>query len=614
MKIFNKLNIININLIILFFTCLCSTAWAAPMHSVMLSVPSYPEEALTWCGPATAQMIMEGYPSGSCSVLQEDIWMAIQSNKAEAMWDTDPAGLEKALETLCLPPRSWAIHANADPRAVMYDVAHWMTYNNYPVAGLLNTLAHNDYTAHSEHWIVIRGIITDSIPATTDPNITLWFVWFNDPAVNLGDPAIVRFVSGSTWYSEFQPVTKPGSTYNGKYVAVIEPPEKKGIAIAPAEVLIGKLISPDDILGYASKWIEEYKLFEREPYVILNKARPLKPLLVNKDYGGYYIIPYSIDASKRLVSAAVIVNAYTGNFQEVGVFKPVAYLAKEEAINISIKHLNVEKPQKVDAELIFPLGEQAVSRYFPIWKVTADTKVLGVGREGNIYTKIPCEDFSIPLPGQRLQGVTWDGKHLWTLDEYTKKLYSFDPRSGAIFHTANIDLKRPKGLAFDGKSLWVADEETKKIHKINSDNGRIIKTIEMEIPKEKGFKSIEGVTWDGKNLWIAIYAGFSSSFNQIDTETGRIIRSVFADCHPRGITSDGTYIWSICYNGENLPPKIDRRKISDKEHEMLNSRIFIRDIDVRDPSGLVYDGQYLWYSDRMSKKIFKMYPQSPDKK
>lgn len=583
-------------------------AWA--LHSVMLSVPDHPEEALNWCGPATGQMIMEGYPSGSCSVLQEDIWTAIQSYKAESMWDTDPAGLRDAMMNLC--GGHWVIFHNTDPQAVMYDVAYWMTKNNYPAAGLLNTLSHNAYTAHTEHWVAIRGIITDVNP-TTNSSVNLQFVWFNDPSsVNLGDPSVERFVSGSTWYSEFQPVTKVGSSYIGKYVAIIEPPEIKGRAIAPAEVLVGKIINPEDALKYAARWIEEYKLYDMQPYKFLKKAKPLLPLMVNKNYGGYYIIPYAVE--EKSAQGAIIVNAYTGNFQEVGAFKPVAYMPKEDAINTALKYLNVEKPKKVDAELIFPIGEQTVSRYFPIWKVTVDRKVLGVGHQGKIYTKIPGEDFSIPLPGLKPRGITWDGKHLWAIDEQAKKLNSFDSRSGAVIRSFDINLKRPKGLAFDGKALWVADEETRSIYAVNPESGQIVKTIKMEIPGEKGFKSLEGMTWDGKYLWTAIYAGFSSSFNQIDTENGQIVRSIFADCNPRGIASDGEYLWSICYNGENLPSKIDKRKILEKEHEMLRSRVFIRDIDVKDPMGLVYDGQYLWYTDRLSKRTFRFYPGGVEKK
>jgi hypothetical protein len=365
-------------------------AWAGPLHSVILSVPDHPEEALTWCGPATAQMIMEGYPSGACSVLQEDIWTAIQTYKAETMWDTDPAGMKGAMRHLCPPVGTWSVHAKTDPQALMYDVALWMSRLNYPAAGLLNTLPHNSYAAHAEHWVAIRGIITDMDPRT-NPVVNLLFVYINDPAVALGEPSIERFISGSTWYAEFQPVTKPASSYFGKYVAVIEPPVMKGRAVAPAEIMKGNLITPERAIKYALKWIEEYKLYQIGPYKLLKRGKPLSPLLVNKGYGGYYIIPFTEGGENRPAGGAVLINAYTGGLQEAGVFKHVSYMSEKQARTLALRQLKVKKPKEVSAELILPMKERLASRYFPLWKVMVDGRTIGVTQQGQVLTRIPRE-------------------------------------------------------------------------------------------------------------------------------------------------------------------------------------------------------------------------------
>lgn len=588
-----------------------SSPASAQLHSVMLSVPDRPEEALDWCGPATGKMIMEGHPSGSCAILEEDIWMAIQSHKVETLWDTDPAGLRGAMMALCPPAWNWSIYSKTDASSLIHSVARWMTINSYPVAGLLNTVSHNGYTAHEEHWVAIRGIVTDVDP-TTNPSVNLEFVWFNDPAVPLGDPSIERFVSGSTWYSEFQPVNKAGSSYVGKYVAIIEPPEITGVALAQPEILVGRVILPAQALKYADQWIEKYKLYDMKPYGILKGAQALKPLLVNRNHGGYYIIPYA--RKGQLAEAAVIVNAYNGGFQEVGAFKPVEYMPEKEAVEIALKHVlgginpQAEPPGVPRAELIYPQGERVVSRYFPIWKVTVNQTVIGINREGKIYTRMPSQEISIANPAKNPGGLAWDGSRLWSIDGKTKKLQQIDPLSGAVSRSLEVNVNRPKGMAFDGKSLWVADEETMKLLSVNPENGQVEKTIKMEVPPEKGFRSVEGLTWDGEHLWIAYFAGFSSSFNQLDPRDGRIVKSIFADCQPRGIASDGVYLWSVCYNGENLPAKIDRRKIAGKEHEMLRSREFVSDIEGRDPTGLVFDGQYLWYTDRRLQRTRKLFP------
>jgi hypothetical protein len=361
-----------------------ATASASPMHSVMLNVPDHSEEALDWCGPATGQMLMDGYPGGACSQLQEDIWAGILTYKVEPMWDTDPAGLAGSMNHLC-PSGHWIVYSNTNAPSLMYSIAYWMTRMNYPAGTLLNTSPHNADTAHGEHWVAIRGIITDidpTVPGNT--SINLQYVWFNDPSpANLGDPSIERFVSGSTWYTLFQAVTKPGSSYLGKYVSVIEPPKIIGKAIAPLEIVSGKIIPPEEALRFAQKWIVDLKLAELAPYRSLKTAKPLKPLLVNKASKAYYLIPFAENKRKSLINAAILINAYNGNLQEAGAFKPVALIVKDNAIKLAQENLAIKKIGVADAELIAP-DDSAASRYFPSWKVTLDKKVVNVNSEGKI--------------------------------------------------------------------------------------------------------------------------------------------------------------------------------------------------------------------------------------
>ena len=587
-----------------------SSAWAD--HWASSVVPPHGEEALTWCGPATGQMIMEGYPAGGCIESQTNTWGAISSNKAEAMWDTDPAGLSGAMLDLCplplTPPGTWSIYHNTDPAIIMHCAAKWMTKNSYPVAVLLNTSSHNTHTSHQEHWAAIQSIKTDLDP-TTNTTVTLKTVVIVDPVVPYTTTPTPRWISGSDWYStEFQPVnplTKPGSSYINEYVAIVEPPMVIGKALAPLEVLTGRLMTPEDAISHVLKGLKEEGLYEMDAFSSLKELKPIGPLLVNRDFGGYYVIPFTKDGEAGPANAAVLINAYTGSVKQVQVYKePVKFLKKHEAMEIALKYLN-EKPETARAELIYQRG-QSENKFSPFWQVIANKKRVRVDREGKIMTRIIREEQSLPLPGPAPQGIAWDGKRLLVVDGETKKLYKLDPYTGRVLQSFGLELKKPKGLTFDGELLWLADEGTRKIHSVDPNNGQITKTIKMDIPRERGFKSFEDLTWDGKYLWTAYFAGFSSSFNQIDPESGKIMRSVFANCHPRGIASNGKYIWSICYNGEKLPSKIDRRNIIGKDHEMMASRTFIKDIDVKDPNGMEYAGNSLWYIDKKLKKVFRI--------
>jgi hypothetical protein len=355
----------------------------AALHSVFLTVPLHSEEALTWCGPATAQMTIEGYPSAGCAKTQDEVWLAIQASKAEGMWDSDPAGMRGAMMSLCPPSAGghWVVFSPADPTALMYSVAFWMTHNNYPAVVLLDTVAHNSYAPHQEHWVVVKGIVTDVDP-TTHPTVNLQYVWFNDPAVPLGDPPLERYVAAGTWYGELQAVTKMGSAYQTKYVAVIEPPERPGRAIAPREVLVGRVIPPREALRHAAKWISSLGLSRIGPFKGLEGGTPLEPMLVNAARGGYYLIPYSSgEGGTRL---AVAVNAYTGGFQEAGSFAPARFLPQQAAVEAALRFLGVKEPRKVTAALESSPAVGSPNRYLPSWRIDVDGSVVVVTNAGEV--------------------------------------------------------------------------------------------------------------------------------------------------------------------------------------------------------------------------------------
>ena len=193
-----------------------------PSHTVDLdSLVGYSQESLIWSGPGAAETIVKGYPNppGPCNNLtQEDLWSAIESNRVEVDWYTDPVGLKMAMQNLCTPiaPGSWGVFSHANPTQVMYKTAYWMTKNNYPVAVLLDT----EPNYNEEHWVVIKKIVTDKNPVDY-PSIQLQYVEYIDPApVLFGYPAEYHMVSSQEWYSNFKKVDKTNSAYFQKHVAV----------------------------------------------------------------------------------------------------------------------------------------------------------------------------------------------------------------------------------------------------------------------------------------------------------------------------------------------------------------------------------------------------------
>jgi hypothetical protein len=199
----------------------------------------------------------------------------------------------------------------------------------------------------------------------------------------------------------------------------------------------------------------------------------------------------------------------------------------------------------------------------------------------------------LAIPAQRPAGLAGGGDRLWVTDAGTAEILEISPASGEVIRRFPTALREPKGLVFDGTLLWVADQATRRLHAFDPDAGTPVRDIPLRVPPEKGYRTVEALAWDGASLWTAISAGFSSSINQIDPRDGRILRSLFADCDPRGIAVVGEALYSLCFNGPRHPATLDVRTLAPDEGAVNRSRRFLRRIEPRNPSALLAEGSLL---------------------
>ena len=399
-------------------------AQSAPaQHQVDLTgnITIYGQERCVWCGAACAQMIMNGYPDPAHRVFhtQQDIWNTIQANNnpADAGWATDPIGLREALMQLNPPPGgTWSIHANATRDTVMFDILYWMNRNSYPVATLIN---------RGGHWVVIVGFESDIAPVSSS-NPTLQQITIYDPEPhNVGSQSTMI---AAVWYATdwVGPVQYAG-TWSNQYVAVIEPPVQKGrIKVNRITRTGDKIISSEEAVRSARTWIGKSGLSKKGPYSILRRktVRNFEPMLVREQIRSglqkraqikpglqkleqiklglkekvpyYYIVPFGFQSEIgkcgiNLSRVCVIVNAYTGKFEEVAAFgKPVRYLPEKEALNVVARSLQL-KPidrRQIKATLMFQACDITHIRTYPFWKVAVADRVLYVDQLGELHTTI----------------------------------------------------------------------------------------------------------------------------------------------------------------------------------------------------------------------------------
>lgn len=128
------------------------------------------------------------------------------------------------------------------------------------------------------------------------------------------------------------------------------------------------MISEDKAKSMAMSWFKKLGVDKRAHYTILRQSKALRPLLVNPKHKGYYLVPLGYEEGK-LSQGAILVNAYNGDFLEVGVFqKPFKYLSEDRAVKIAVDYLCVCKyrREEIQVQLIFQPSEQTQSRFMPL--------------------------------------------------------------------------------------------------------------------------------------------------------------------------------------------------------------------------------------------------------
>ena len=134
-----------------------------------------------------------------------------------------------------------------------------------------------------------------------------------------------------------------------------------------------------------------------------------------------------------------------------------------------------------------------------------------------------------PFPGvERVNGVTYDGQHVWFATGDTLK--ALDPATGATGRS--IDVAAQAGTAFDGRHLFqLADD---RIQKVDPHTGRVLAVI----PVPGGGS---GLAWAEGTLWLGQYR--ERKIHQIDPQTGAILRTILSNRFVTGVTWIEGELW-----------------------------------------------------------------------
>lgn len=364
-----------------------------PMYEANASACSSPgDEHHKMCGPATAQMNLN-YMWWNSSAEPEPPLMYNQSylydygimhNANTSLPYVDTQGMWRTIQYLDPAPYSeygynFGTCSSTDQNYMLKLISHWICYtigtygghkegHPYHVPGAVP--AYGDYT----NWMSVRGVHTnqDAYPSMAD--LVVYGFWVNDPLPGgIGENS---YKTAEEWTTTYYKPLNTGDAWDGKYVAVLEPPKEDDgteLRIAQsrarfsgtitAEAADGELIVDVDSVPLNQVVCERKLDREKEKKVVqaaidgvneelipydadfaatLDGTMAGKPMPVKSDAGDYYLVPFGIESDSKRVLAVVIVDSDGGKFKEASwVKEPVKYLpvTPQEALKIVYREM-----------------------------------------------------------------------------------------------------------------------------------------------------------------------------------------------------------------------------------------------------------------------------------
>ncbi|MBN2072277.1 MAG: transglutaminase [Candidatus Krumholzibacteriota bacterium] len=156
-----------------------------------------------------------------------------------------------------------------------------------------------------------------------------------------------------------------------------------------------------------------------------------------------------------------------------------------------------------------------------------------------------------------------------------------------ITEKALTGIKNPTGIAWNGKTIWVADRKTDSFNEIDPETGILIRSIDSPGYFPSGLALHDDLLWSVDPSAAKIYA--------TDPVTGNTVKTIDSPTpSPTGLAWNGSELW-ICDNSSDIIMKIDPED---------GTTIISFPAPATDPRGMTFGNGYLWCSDRIRDRIF----------
>ncbi|MCF8367037.1 MAG: hypothetical protein K9H16_14705, partial [Bacteroidales bacterium] len=195
------------------------------------------------------------------------------------------------------------------------------------------------------------------------------------------------------------------------------------------------------------------------------------------------------------------------------------------------------------------------------------------------------ETFDIP---GKASGLAWDGQFIYfgIYGADGDDFYKLDPVTGeTTLMFTHPEIGDSFGMTFDGENLWVINQPSGSSNPALATeldfSGNIISTIVL--PDHY----MSGIAWDDGKFWVSTYYPNPGTIYNIDDQ-GTVLSQFAPPVADQvwDVCRQDDFLWIVDYEG-NLIYKTDLTGALLESHNSENIK----------PSGVVWDGAFLWYAD-----------------
>lgn len=226
--------------------------------------------------------------------------------------------------------------------------------------------------------------------------------------------------------------------------------------------------------------------------------------------------------------------------------------------------------------------------------IIAATLILGLNSYGQTRDWSILQSWDIP---GKASGLAYDGTYLYfgIYGSNGDHFYRFDPATGNVQQQFVIPtIGDCFGMTWDGSSLWIINQVSPPSAPAEATeidlSGNILSTFQL--PDHY----MSGIASDNNNFWVGTYYPDPGTVYEVNGSGTVLSQFTPPEEQIWDICMHGNDLWMVDYNA-NMIYKTDQSGNVLESHPCENIK----------PSGIVYDGTYIWYVDGQLSSPSKLY-------